>query len=275
MSTTQNGKAFEKICEMLPSEISVPLKNLPEKTKEYAEEIRIRKDCPIYITVGKQNFNTDIHTGGEVVEKTFTCLCGGAPYSHVGEIEQGFITTKEGYRIGLGGTTIIKEGKVQFFKNITSLNIRIPKSVAGAADGFFKHYCGGSALIYGPPGSGKTTILKDIIARLDKRVAVIDTRRELFCSNSPMADYLLDVGKADGIAMALKSLFPQVIIFDEIFTKEEAQGVLQGFHCGVPVITTAHACTKDDLYCRPAIKMLIENGAIKYLYRCEDFRGEA
>lgn len=275
MSTTQKGSAFEKICKILPPEISAPLLKLPPKTKEYAEEIRIRKSFPIYITVGKQNFNTDIYTSGEAVEKAFTCLCGGAPYSHMGEIEQGFVTTKDGYRIGLGGTAILKEGKVQFFKNITSLNIRIPKNVEGAADGFFRHYCGGSALIYGPPGSGKTTVLKDIIARLDKRVAVIDTRRELFCGGSMMADYLLDIGKADGIAMALKSLFPQVIVFDEIFTKEEALGVLQGFHCGVPVITTAHACTKEDLYCRPAIKLLIEHGAIKYLYRCEDFRGEA
>ncbi|MBQ0110899.1 MAG: Flp pilus assembly complex ATPase component TadA [Oscillospiraceae bacterium] len=275
MSENQTKYAiFDNICKILPSELSAALLSLPEATKAYAEEIRIRKNLPVYITVGGANIKTAHIASPSAVEKAFICLCGGAPYSHTAELEQGFITTKDGIRVGVCGTAVVKGGEVQFFKDITSLDIRIPRNVQGAADNFFKNYGGGSALIYGAPGSGKTTVLKDIIPRLNKRVAVIDTRRELYQAGGEMADYLLDVPKAEGIVMAIKSLFPQVIVFDEISTIKEAAGVLQGFNCGVPVITTAHAISKEELFARPAIKNLIQKGAIDYLYPCEDFRGK-
>ena len=123
--------------------------------------------------------------------------------------------------------------------------------------------CG--ALIYSPPGLGKTTALRSLITSLSalgKRVAVIDERCEL--SGAYGADVLSGYRRTVGIELAIRTLNPEVIVIDEI-GKDEADGVRRSLLCGVPVIATAHAGSRAEILAKPWLKEMIKDGAFDTL----------
>ena len=68
--------------------------------------------------------------------------------------------------------------------------------------------------------------------------------------------------KALGAEIALRTLFPDVIAFDEIGTNKEVISVRDCFNAGVSIITTAHGRNKSDIIGRTVIKSIIQSGAI-------------
>ena len=251
----------------MPDRIKKELNALPFELKHTIEEVRIRADSPIYITTKGENIRLPLNATAKETEEAFFGYCDHSVYSHEEEIKQGFIMLKNGHRAGICGRAVYDKGKLKSICDITSLNIRISRQVNGAAEMIVKEFCGRGILIFGPPSSGKTTLLRDTARSLEKRTVIIDTRGEIAAGDvGPMTDVLLGVKKADGIQMAVKVLNPEVIIFDEISTTEEVRAVEEGFNCGVPVITTAHAGSIKELEQRPATSLLLKSGAIDTIY---------
>ena len=138
-------------------------------------------------------------------------------------------------------------------------------------------YDGGGLLIAGPPCSGKTTVLRDLIRQLSNgvsgvyhRVAVIDSRGELsgsfdgVCFNDlgNNTDILMMQDKALGTEIAVRTMFPDIIAFDEIGTANELKRVSESFNAGVSIITTAHAFDIEDIFRRSVTNGLLCSGAI-------------
>ena len=99
------------------------------------------------------------------------------------------------------------------------------------------------------------------------RVAVIDSRGELSangCNDLGIATDVLNTSdKALGMEIALRTMFPEIVVFDEIGNTEELIQVKQSFNGGVSVITTAHIGKVSELMAREVTRELLTSGAIK------------
>lgn len=272
---------FKSAISFLPERMKNALNRVPENLKSRIQEIRVRAGLPVCLTVGgkslflRENGQTcegllaDIlRADKDDLDTIFLALCNRSVYAHEGEIREGFIPMPYGNRAGICGT-FTENGN---FKDISSVNIRIAGQIKGCADEVFKEFNGGM-LIAGPPGSGKTTMLRDLTRLLARkhRVAVVDSRGEL--SGSSMGHSFNDLGentdilmiknKPLGIEIAVRTLFPDIVVFDEIGTDAELFGVKSSLNSGVKIITTAHIGEKGDLMRRSVTKELLLSGAIE------------
>ncbi len=278
-------KGFKTVIRIFPAPLQRLLCQLPVNIGAQIQEIRLRKGNPLVLAIrGKAWYLTtdgqiseDRNRGAicqeEWVENTFEIACDRSVYTHQEELRNGYITTREGYRIGVGGTAVVRGGKVDSFRNIRSLCVRIAREHHGCAAEIAKILYANntihSALICGEPSSGKTSLLRDLIYQFDRQglaVAVIDERGELTGSGKISAgDTLLYTPKAVGVEMAVRTLSPQVIVFDELGDNAEIDAVLDSVCRGVTVITTIHGSV-SDLVRRPTVYRSLQQGAFEYIF---------
>ncbi len=276
---------FDSAAYMLTQSLQELLVPLPENIKRKTAEIRLRAGKPLQLTA--DNIPLWIDSAGahfvpprepyivskRHIDEVFMRLCENSVYSHENEIKQGYIVLKWGHRAGVCGT--VTSGRM--IKDISSINIRIARQVIGCADKVIKEFDGKGMLIAGPPASGKTTMLRDLVRQLSYkrqlRIAVIDTRGEIAasCDGVPAndlgdtVDVLNGYEKAEGIEIAVRTLNPQVVAFDELGNRREIEAVVAAMNCGASVIATLHAGNKQEILHGGKVKALLRTGAISKL----------
>lgn len=174
----------------------------------------------------------------------------------------GYITIKGGHRIGICGESLMRQGIFTGIREYHSLCIRVAKDFSGIAAGLEKEK--GSVLILGPPGWGKTTLLRDMIRRIAnyEMVSVVDERGELFpdgFETGKRTDIMTGCTKEQGISMLLRTMGPSCIAVDEITDQKDAEILLHAANCGVRLLASAHADSLENFRKRAVYSELLDN----------------
>ena len=264
---------FDGILYALPDRISEVLRRLPVFLRSSAYEIRLRAGGPVCIT-GDMGFyvseegvistylpSRPLRAEREELKEILLRITDGSLYTRAEELREGYLSMQFGGRAGVCGN---------FSKGIcelTSVNIRIPRQLFGCARELVDRAEEGM-LIAGPPGSGKTTLLRDLVRTLSyggKRVCVVDSRGEI-CGRAggafsldtgPNTDVISGKSKAQGVEIALRTMFPDYIAFDEVGSGRELELIGESFYSGVRILTTAHAATVKDILSRRVTRELL------------------
>ena len=253
-----------EIYEYLPDKIINHIENCDYKDK--ITEIRLRNDKPVQFTVSGKNVVSDIVILKPELEDIFYKMCRCSVNIYDEDISNGYITLENGHRVGIGGEYFYSKSSDSYvLKEIKSINIRVARH-----NFYFENQDkllaenNKSILIVGPPHSGKTSLLKLIINNLSQnfRVVICDERKELY-ADDVNADVIQGVRKYEAIMMATRTLNPQFIVCDEIGLKKEAEEILSSVNTGVKFICSAHGESRHQVFKRPNIKFLTDNGVFE------------
>ena len=260
--------------DFLPHNIINKLEDINE-----LEEIRIRINKRVYLKyLNKEKF-IEYKISKKEMEEILEKIFKGSRYSYQNEIVNGFITIEGGHRIGITGLAVVEDEKLINICNISSLNIRVSKEIKNVSKFLDKYIISENnlcnTLIASVPGKGKTTILKDLIRRISNgeieelkslNVGVVDERMEL--SGGVNAENMIDLGektdvitnisKEKGMKMLIRSMAPEVLVVDEIGTKEDIDAIKYGITSGVKGIFTAHSDCLENILINPILKEFIE-----------------
>ncbi len=155
--------------------------------------------------------------------------------------------------------------------DIIGLTCRVGRAVFGTVD-ILRDVIesGGSILLLGRPGVGKTTLLREaarvLADELAKRVVVVDTSNEIAGDGDVPHP---GIGRARRMQVpspdeqhavmieAVENHMPQVIVIDEIGTTAEALAARTIAERGVQLIATAHGNTLENLLQNPTLSDLV------------------
>lgn len=237
------------------------------------QELRLRLHSPPQMITSKGVICLDKPTSSADLRFCVNMASHYSPWS-VDTVAKGYITAPGGHRLGLCGNVVSKDGIMTGFQSVTSICLRVARDIKGVSKDAAT--CGGSILIIGKPGSGKTTLLRDLIRRLSDRgfsTVVVDEKKEIFpydneslCfSVGSNTDVLSGCSKPHGIGLALRNMTPDIIALDEITAEEDCQALVYAGWCGVRLVATAHASSKQDLFCRPVYRPLVASKLFDHL----------
>lgn len=261
--------------EVLPRDIFEALKysgKINEIRIRIGKPITVSKDGQVfYLTSNGLSFWKEkaIYGTQEMIDDIIFKASEFSIYSVNEEIKQGFIVLKTGERIGICGSFVMENNKLQTITNFTSLNIRIPHEIQNCTEKVFEKLLDNgnlqNVLVLSSPGQGKTTFIRDFVFQLSKKdyfydVLIVDERGEIagknFFNLGNFSDVLSFSSKQSGFLQGIRAMNPKLIVTDELGSEEDIKAIQYTSTCGVKVLATIHAKNIDELKSKSFFKSL-------------------
>ncbi len=273
---------YEAACALLPRRLREAALAVPEKEK--VEELRLRQGGRLTLTLPEGEVPVPgTRVTGEDLEAVLDIATGSSRYTASQSLRQGYLTAEGGFRIGVCGTAVLEGGEVALYRDLSSLNIRIPREQIGLADrvlpGLLAERRLESTLVISPPGGGKTTLLRDLVRAFSDeknlRVSLVDERGELAAVHRGVpqlqvgrhTDVLDACPKAQAIPTLLRAMNPQVIAVDEVAVAGDVAALEQAAGAGVVLLATVHGAGVEDLKRKPILAGMLGLGIFRKAVR--------
>lgn len=285
------SEQLNEIYDILPCELASELKDLAEKEKTSSLcEIRLDSGLPPRIAL-----SANIQTGGGGIvpqtpkNVTYCTLLSNVTTRdehilHILSNENVLIADEKRNRMYIKNTmhrvcAIIEEDTVESGTSCTALTIRCGRHIPMASSALLDvilNSVNGSVLVIGPPGSGKTTVMRSMAClasgdahtgcNASSNVFVVDTSRELGF-DSVTCDRVTHYGYARVVKATKQSQnstmeeillnhFPTVIAIDEL-EASAVPTVRRIAASGVRLFATAHASSLQDALSNPVTASLL------------------
>lgn len=278
---------MEEFFRIIPDNVAAVIES--RLSVEKLSELRVRNGLPIgvcyggkYYFLGPNGLTTDdgaaFRAGNNEAENIIMRACGRSLYTVTDTIRKGYISIGGGIRIGVCGTAVMNGDVVAAVKNFSSVNIRLPHEVRGAAHALFGAITSrgrvSNTLIISPPGAGKTTVLRDLCRMVSNggcNVLLCDEKFELAAAVGGVPT--LDVGNRTDIicgetkrrvfAVGIAYMRPDVIMTDELF-EDDIEPLERAVHCGIAAVATVHARDVDDFLSKREYRAAIDARVFEY-----------
>ena len=281
---------LNEVIEYFPLSIKSVINSYLEKNKSLEnsiEEIRIRSNGNLSFKIGQDLITIFSNITKGEMQEIFENICEKSIYSYTKQIAEGFITIKGGNRVGITGSAVIENGRVINLNYISSLNFRIARQIKDVSNSILKYVINiqnnsiFNTIIASSPGGGKTTILRDLVRKISngmpeinfspKICGIVDERGEIAAMYKGVpqndigenSDVINNISKSIGINMLIRSMGPQIIVCDEIGTKDDIEAIEKATLSGVKGIFTVHASTIKEIKENPNLSKLIQNKLIQ------------
>lgn len=273
---------------VLPTEIALALSKLDFKG---LQELRLRANKPITICYFSKYYFLNENGLSSHCKKSLILSSSDLDdiifrasnfslYAVNEEIKQGFISLKNGIRIGIVGQVVMENNKIITIKNFSALNFRFPHEIKGASDRIIDKLIDNdnflNTLVVSSPGAGKTTLIRDIARQISgikliKNILIVDERNEIsgFVNGTStldiglFSDILVGGEKAYAFSNGIRSMSPDVIVTDEIGSKQDCECLQYASTCGVSILATIHAKNINQLLKKVDFLPLLTNKIFK------------
>lgn len=218
-------------------------------------EIRLRLNRKIYIKTMESGFFIENIATDKIINTIIMIATNYSQYAYEKEISDGYLPYKNGIRIGIGGNGRINERNLIAYKEIYSINIRVPHQIFNCCRPFFDILDNfDSTLVISPPYGGKTTLIREMSRLLSENfdTLIIDERYELCGENCTLkmgerCDIVQGIPKKLVFENIIRTMSPEIVVCDELFGESDYNAVVRIINSGIKCLATFHAKSVKDL----------------------------